>query len=84
VTGFVAFNKVFSAQYVDWLVPLAPLAGFVALLGVTPVLLLTRLVFSHRAALANVTDVPLLLARNAAVVALFVTMLLRGLPPRRR
>jgi len=75
VTGFVAFDKVFSAQYVDWLVPLAPLVA-VGALGTVPVLVLTRLVFSHRAELANVADVPLLLARNATVVALFVGLLL--------
>jgi uncharacterized membrane protein len=84
VAGFVAFNKVFSAQYVDWLVPLVPLVSIEAAVGVTPALVLTRLVFSHRSELARVTDVPLLLARNAFVVALFVTLLLRGLPPLRR
>jgi uncharacterized membrane protein len=84
VTGFVAFDKVFSAQYVDWLVPLVPLVGLVAAVGSIPTLVLTRLVFSRRAELANVTDVPLLLARNAVVVALFVTLLLRPLSPRRR
>lgn len=81
VAGFVAFNKVFSAQYVDWLVPLVPLVSIEAAVGVTPALVLTRLVFSHRSELARVTDVPLLLARNAVVVALFVTLLWRGLPP---
>jgi hypothetical protein len=84
VAGFVAFDKVFSAQYVDWLVPLVPLAGLAAALGSIPTLVLTRLVFSRRAELASVTDVPLLLARNAVVVALFVTLLLRPLSPRRR
>ena len=81
VAGFVAFNKVFSAQYVDWLVPLVPLVSIEAAVGVTPALVLTRLVFSHRSELARVTDVPLLLARNAVVVALFVTLLWRGSPP---
>jgi hypothetical protein len=84
VAGFVAFNKVFSAQYVDWLVPLVPLVSIEAAVGVTPALVLTRLVFSHRSQLANVTDVPLLLARNALVVALFVTLLWRRLPPSHR
>jgi hypothetical protein len=75
VAGFVAFDKVFSAQYVDWLVPLAPLVPAGAV-GTVPVLVLTRLVFSHRSELAHVSDVPLLLARNATVVALFATLLL--------
>jgi uncharacterized membrane protein len=84
VAGFVAFDKVFSAQYVDWLVPLVPLVSVGAAVGVTPTLVLTRLVFSHRSELAKVTDVPLLLARNAVVVALFVTLLFGGLSPFRR
>ena len=84
VAGFVAFDKVFSAQYVDWLVPLVPLVSIGAAVGSIPALVLTRLVFSHRSQLANVTDVPLLLARNAFVVALFVTLLLRGVSPLHR
>ena len=55
------------------------LAG--ALIALTPALILTRLVFSHRSELARVTDVPLLLARNALVVALFVTLLWQGTVP---
>jgi uncharacterized membrane protein len=82
VAGFVAFDKVFSAQYVDWLVPLAPLAGLGAAAVTVVVLALTRLVFSHRTALAHDADVWLLLARNAAAVALFVTLLLRSSVPR--
>ncbi|HEX3226776.1 MAG TPA: glycosyltransferase 87 family protein [Gaiellaceae bacterium] len=81
VAGFVAFNKVFSAQYVDWLVPLVPLVSIGAAVGSIPALVLTRLVFSHRSHLANVTDVPLLLARNAFVVALFVALLWQGTVP---
>jgi len=80
VTGFVAFDKVFSAQYVEWLVPLAPLAGVDAAVGTAVILVLTRLVFSHRSALAHDEDVGLLVARNLAVVALFALLLL----PRRR
>jgi len=82
VVGFVAFDKVFSAQYVDWVVPLAPLAGVAAAGATIPVLVLTRLVFSHRSALAHVHDVPLLLARNACVVALFALLLIAS--PRSR
>ncbi len=81
VAGFVAFNKVFSAQYVDWLVPLVPLVSIGAAVGSIPAFVLTRLVFSHRSQIANVTDVPLLLARNAFVVALFVALLWQGTAP---
>jgi uncharacterized membrane protein len=76
VAGFVAFDKVFSAQYVDWLVPLAPLAGLLPSAVTVTTLVLTRLVFSHRSEIANDHDVGLLLARNLAAVALFVTLLL--------
>jgi uncharacterized membrane protein len=76
VTGFVAFDKVFSAQYVDWLVPLVPLVGVAAALGGLPVLVLTRLVFARRSELEHGMDVPLLLARNAWVVALFAALVL--------
>jgi uncharacterized membrane protein len=80
VAGFVAFDKVFSAQYVDWLVPLAPLAGLGASAVTVVVLVLTQLVFSRRGSIALDHDVGLLLARNLAVVALFVVLLV----PRRR
>jgi hypothetical protein len=71
VTGFVAFDKVFSAQYVEWLAPLAPLGGAVAAAITAIVLALTRVVFSHRSAIAEQRDVALLLVRNLAVVVLF-------------
>jgi hypothetical protein len=75
VAVFVSFDKVFSAQYVDWLAPLAPLAG-VAAAGVTVVVLaLTHAVFSHRTGVhAGTGAVWLLLARNLAVVALAVSL----------
>ncbi len=82
VAGFVAFNSVFSAQYVDWLVPLAPLAGLGASAVTVVVLVLTRLVFSHRSALANDHDVPLLFARDLLVVVLFAVLLNSGVRPR--
>jgi uncharacterized membrane protein len=83
VAGFVAFNKVFSAQYVDWLVPLAPLAG-VAASGVTvAIFALTRAVFSHRAGIQAGGDaVWLLLVRDACVV--FLTILLLAATTRHR
>jgi hypothetical protein len=71
VTGFVAFDKVFSAQYVEWLAPIAPLGGAVASVLTVVVLALTHAVFSHRSAIANQHDVPLLLLRNLSVVVLF-------------
>jgi uncharacterized membrane protein len=77
VAGFVAFDKVFSAQYVEWLAPLAPLAG-VAAAGLTVVVLvLTHAVFSHRDALAEQRDIGLLVARNLCVVALYAVLLAR-------
>ena len=81
VAGFVAFDKVFSAQYVDWLVPLVPLAGLAAA-GVTVVVLaLTRLIFSHRTGIQAGGDaVWLLLSRDTCVV--FLTVLLLGSVPR--
>lgn len=47
VTAFVAFNKVFSPQYVAWLGALVPGAGYIASGLVLVVLLLTRVVFQH-------------------------------------
>jgi uncharacterized membrane protein len=75
VAGFVAFDKVFSAQYVDWLVPLAPLAG-VAVSGVTvAIFALTRAVFSHRSGIQAGSDaVWLLLMRDVCVVFLAVLL----------
>lgn len=47
VVAFVAFGKVFSPQYVDWLVPLVPAAGAVASALMLVVLGLTRIVFDR-------------------------------------
>ena len=77
VAGFVAFDKVFSAQYAEWLAPLAPLGGIVAAAVTVVVLGLTHAVFSHRSALAEQRDVALLLVRNLAAVALYAVLLVR-------
>lgn len=77
VAGFVAFDKVFSAQYVEWLAPLAPLGGVVAAGMTAVVLVLTHAVFNHRSAIAEQRDLALLLLRNAAAVALWATLLAR-------
>ena len=75
VAGFVAFNKVFSAQYVDWLVPLVPLAGVAASAATVVVLALTRAVFSHRGGIQTGTDaVWLLLLRDSLVLCLYVSL----------
>jgi hypothetical protein len=71
VTGFVAFDKVFSAQYVEWVAPLAPLGGVVAGALTVAALALTHVVFSHRSALAEQRDCWIVLLRNLVVVALF-------------
>jgi len=47
VLGFVAFGKVFSPQYVDWLVPLVPAAGAAASAILLGALALTRIVFDR-------------------------------------
>jgi hypothetical protein len=74
--GFVAFDKVFSAQYVEWIAPLSPLGGVVAAAGTAVVLGLTHVVFSHRTALAEQRDCWILLLRNLSLVALFAWLAL--------
>jgi hypothetical protein len=72
IAGFVAFDKVFSAQYVEWLAPLTPLGGAIASGLTIVVLALTHAVYSHRIALGDQHDVPLLLIRDLSVVGLFI------------
>jgi uncharacterized membrane protein len=85
VVGFVAFDKVFSAQYVDWLVPLVPLAGLAASALTVVALGLTRLVFSHRTGIqAGGDSVWLLLARDTFVVFVTVFLLWTVQPTNRR
>ncbi|HTO25088.1 MAG TPA: glycosyltransferase 87 family protein [Gaiellaceae bacterium] len=85
----VAFSKVFSPQFLIWLVPLVPLVrgrrGLVASVLLGAALLLTQTWFSHHYwALALDYATPwswLLLARDLAVVALVVTLAWPGREP---
>ncbi|MEN3341649.1 MAG: hypothetical protein V7644_1053 [Actinomycetota bacterium] len=84
VVAFVAFGKVFSPQYVDWLVPLVPAAGASASALLLAVLALTRVVFDrfhapgapdgeqYKAALTW-----WLLARDLLVAALYALLVAR-------
>ena len=47
VVAFVGFGKVFSPQYVDWLVPLVPAVGAAASAAMLVVLALTHVVFDR-------------------------------------
>jgi hypothetical protein len=71
VVAVVAFQKVFSAQYVDWLVPSVPLAGPAASGLLVVVLALTRHAFDHASAVW-----PLVL-RDLLLVGLFAGLVLR-------
>ena len=84
VVGFIAFGKVFSPQYVDWLVPLVPAAGAAASALLLGTLALTHVVFDrfhdpggpggahYKAALTW-----WVVARDLVVVALYVLLVLR-------
>ena len=76
VAGFLAFTKVFSPQYLVWLVPLVVLTGSwvaVALTGAS--LLLAQAWFFHYHALFRLAwPVWLLVVRDLLVVAVFVTL----------
>ena len=82
--AFVAFGKVFSPQYVDWLVPLVPAAGAAASAFLLGILALTHVVFDrfhapggpdgahYKAALTW-----WVVARDLLMVALYVLLVLR-------
>ncbi len=91
VTAFVAFGKVFSPQYLTWLVLLVPLAA--AGLGVAAggllvvACVLTQLWFFRQQEVFDVGGVVwLVLARDLIVVALYAVVVARlaGLRPGRR
>ncbi len=87
VAGFLAFTKVFSPQYLEWLVPLVVLAGGSVAIGLTAAsLLLAQAWFFHYHALfAEGWPVWLLLVRDLLVVATYgvLTAALAGAQPRR-
>jgi uncharacterized membrane protein len=83
VTAFVAFSKVLSPQYVDWLVPLVPAAGVVAAAGLVVVYVLTHLVWD-RFVTGQATNEEWgnvlawwVFARNLVLVALFAYLAAR-------
>jgi hypothetical protein len=87
VAGFLAFTKVFSPQYLVWLVPLVVIAGGWLSVALTAVsLVLAQVWFFHYHALFRLAwPVWLLLVRDLLVVGVFVVLareLARGQPVR--
>ena len=79
VAGFLAFTKVFSPQYLVWLVPLVVLVGGAAGVAATALagfaLVLAQAWFFHYHALFRIAwPVWLLLVRDLLVVGLFVVL----------
>ncbi len=76
VAGFLAFTKVFSPQYLVWLLPLVVAGGGAIAIGLTAVaLVLAQVWFFHYGALFRLEwPVWLLLARDLVVVALYLVL----------
>jgi uncharacterized membrane protein len=85
VAGFLAFTKVFSPQYLEWLVPLVVIAGSGLAIGFTAAsLLLAQAWFFHYHALFRIAwPVWLLAARDLLVVATFAALAAALAQPRR-
>lgn len=85
VAGFLAFTKVFSPQYLEWLVPLVVLAGGTLAIALTAgSLLLAQAWFFHYHALFRIGwPVWLLFVRNLLVVAAFAALAASLAQPRR-
>jgi hypothetical protein len=87
VAGFLAFTKVFSPQYLVWLVPLVVLTGSGAAVALTAVsLVLAQVWFFHYHALFRLAwPTWLLLVRDLLVLGVFLVLagaLARGQPSR--
>jgi uncharacterized membrane protein len=76
VAGFIAFTKVFSPQYLVWLLPLVVVAGNAVAIALAAVaLVLAQVWFFHYHALFRVAwPVWLLIARDVVMVALYVAL----------
>jgi hypothetical protein len=76
VAGFIAFTKVFSPQYLVWLLPLVVVAGNAVAIALAAVaLVLAQVWFFHYHALFRVAwPVWLLIARDLVMVALYVAL----------
>lgn len=76
VAGFLAFTKVFSPQYLVWLLPLVVAAGGVAAVALAAVaVVLAQVWFFHYGALFRLEwPVWLLFARDLAMVALYLAL----------
>jgi uncharacterized membrane protein len=87
VCAFVAFGKVLSPQFLLWLVPLVPLVrgrrGYAATALLTAALVLTQVWFPARywGYVARFDLAGVVLARNLALVALFVVLAWPAGPP---
>jgi hypothetical protein len=76
VAGFLAFTKVFSPQYLVWLLPLVVAGGGAVAIGLAAVaVVLAQVWFFHYAALFRLEwPVWLLLARDLTMVALYLVL----------
>jgi hypothetical protein len=76
VAGFLAFTKVFSPQYLVWLLPLVVTGGGAVAVGLTAVaLVLAQVWFFHYGALFRLEwPVWLLFARDLVMVALYLAL----------
>jgi uncharacterized membrane protein len=85
VAGFLAFTKVFSPQYLEWLVPLVVIAGVPLAIGLTAVsLVLAQAWFFHYHALFRLDwPVWLLVVRDLLVVGTFAALAVALAQPRR-